>query len=318
MSKPSLSWVPPLILIIILAAAVIHFAEVERFVAMLRHAQPLWLLLAIAFQVTTYAAVSYGWAAVLTRAGSPQPLSRLFPVALVKLFADQAIPSAGMGGNVVLVERLIALGVPRGNAVAALLVSLIGYYVAYAGLALAMLLVLWFDGQATPLLVGLVTTFLLVAFAIPTLALWLRARGSKPLPPNVETLGFIHRIIQAIGEAPPALLHDRHLIVRVAGWNALVFLADAATLMACLAALGEPLRPSTAFIALMTSSIVATLGPIPMGLGSFEATSTAMLTTLGVRLEPALAATLLLRGFTLWLPLVPGMLLLRSRRRTVR
>jgi uncharacterized membrane protein YbhN (UPF0104 family) len=48
-----------------------------------------------------------------------------------------------------------------------------------------------------------------------------------------------------------------------------------------------------------------------MGLGTFEATCVAMLRTLGVPLEAALMATLLLRGFTLWLPMLPGLLLAR-------
>jgi glycosyltransferase 2 family protein len=39
---------------------------------------------------------------------------------------------------------------------------------------------------------------------------------------------------------------------------------------------------------------------------------------LGVPLATALAGTLLLRGFTLWLPLIPGFLLLRSSLRQAR
>ncbi len=307
-------WLVGLIAIAGLIGAVLHFGEIERFAAMLRRAEPFWLLAALALQGSTYVAVSAGWNLVLARAGAPRPLRRLLPVALAKLFADQALPGAGMGGNVVLVARLTALGVPRSAAVAALLVSLVGYYAAYALLVLFMLLVLWLHGRATPLLVGLVTAFLLVALAIPSIALWLRARGSRPLPAWIERLGPIRKLLEIMGEAPRDLVADRRLIARVAGCNALVFLADSLTLAACLCALGEPLLPASAFIALMTASIVATLGPIPMGLGSFEATSTAMLGMLGVPIEPALAATLLLRGLTLWLPLVPGMILLRAER----
>ncbi|UIJ46327.1 flippase-like domain-containing protein [Sphingomonas cannabina] len=311
-------WLIALLAIAGLVAAVLHFGELERFAAMLRRAQPLWLVAAAALQAGTYVAVALGWTTVLRRAGSPQPLGRLLPVALVKLFADQAIPGAGMGGNVVLVDRLIALGVPRGAAVAALLVSLIGYYAAYASFAMVMLAVLWLHGHATPLLVGLVTTFLLVALAIPALALWLRARGSAPLPPRLEHIGVVRKLLGIMGEAPKRLVTDRPLILKVAAFNGLVFLADAATLAFCLCALGEPLRAGSSFIALMTASIVATLGPIPMGLGSFEATSTAMLGALGVPVEAAIAGTLLLRGFTLWLPLVPGMVLMRTRPRARR
>lgn len=134
-----------------------------------------------------------------------------------------------------------------------MLVSMIGFYAAYAVLALVMLFALWLHDKATPLLAGIVTLFLTVAIAIPSLALWwLRHRGSQPL-----------------------------------------------------------LR-STAFIALMSASIAMTLVPIPLGLGSFEASCAGMLALLGVRIEPAVTATLLLRGMTLWLPLALGLILVRS------
>lgn len=298
-----------------LVAGVLHFGELEHVAAIARQAQPAWLLAALLFQLSTYVFVALGWQAVLRTAGASRPFSRLLRVAFAKLFADQVIPSAGMGGNLLLVDRLTALGVPRGTAVATLLVAMIGYYAAYAMLALLMLFTLWLQSAASPLLVGLVTSFLLVALAIPLLALWLRRRGSQPLPAWVEGMRPIRALLDVVGEAPEQLVSNRRLLLVVTAFNALVFLADAATLAACLTALGQPLLPGTAFIALMMASIAATLAPIPMGLGSFEATSTAMLGALGVQVEAALAATLLLRALTLWLPLVPGLLLFRKRAR---
>jgi uncharacterized membrane protein YbhN (UPF0104 family) len=50
-----------------------------------------------------------------------------------------------------------------------------------------------------------------------------------------------------------------------------------------------------------------------MGLGSFEAVSIGMLRALGVPFEAALSATLLFRGYTLWLPLIPGMFAARRQ-----
>lgn len=75
--------------------------------------------------------------------------------------------------------------------------------------------------------------------------------------------------------------------------------------------LGQGTSFATAFIALIMASIMVTVGPIPFGLGSFDATSTAMLRLLGVPLEAAFAATLLLRLLTPWFPLLPGMEMLR-------
>ncbi len=55
-----------------------------------------------------------------------------------------------------------------------------------------------------------------------------------------------------------------------------------------------------------------------MGLDSYEATATAMLTMLGVPLEAVIAGTLLLRTLTHWLPLIPAIFLLRTGLRHAR
>jgi uncharacterized membrane protein YbhN (UPF0104 family) len=306
------SWFFGLVLSAALIGAVLHWGEIRQFALLVQRAEPSWLALAVALQLTTYVSVASGWGAVLGRAGTPRPLPRLFRIAVIKLFADQALPSAGMGGNVLLVDQLRKLEVPRGTAVAALLISMIGYYAAYALFAVTMLLLLWVHDKATPLMAGVVTLFLAVAIAIPALALWLRHRGSRPLPRRMERIGLIRGLLDTVAQAPARLLQDRPLLARVTACNALVFLADAGSLFACLHALGQSAPLSTAFIALIMASIVVTLGPIPLGLGSFEATATATLRLLGVPFEAAFAATMLLRILTLWLPLLPGMVLMRS------
>ncbi|RVQ68765.1 flippase-like domain-containing protein [Croceicoccus ponticola] len=305
------SLIAALLILAAIVFAALHFGDLTRFVVMVQSARPEWIIFAIVLQLCTYVSVSKGWLAVLQRAGILLTLRRIVPIAFSKLFVDQVVPAAGMGGNVLLVDRLTALGVPRRAAIAALLVSMVGYYAAYAVLSLLMLILLWVHREATPLLVGLVTTFLIVALAIPSLALWLRGRGSKPLPPTGERFPPLAKLLSIIGEAPSELVRDPLLILRVAGWNALVFLADAATLAACLHSIGGPFSFSTAFIALMMASIAVTLAPLPLGLGSFEASATATLSMLGIPIAAALAATLLLRTLTLWLPLIPGFLLIR-------
>ena len=51
---------------------------------------------------------------------------------------------------------------------------------------------------------------------------------------------------------------------------------------------------------------VHTVGIVPGGLGTFEATSVWTLNMMGVAIPIALAATLLFRGLSFWLPMVPG------------
>jgi len=306
------SWFFGLFLVAALIGAVLHFGEVRNFARLLARAQPGWLALAAALQISTYVSVAAGWSHVLAAAGTRRPMGRLMRIAVGKLFADQAFPSAGMGGNILLVDQLCALRVRRGTAVAALLISMIGYYGAYALFAIAMLGLLWLHDKATPIMAGLVTTFLLVALAIPSLALWLRRRGSQPLPPALERIGVVRSLLDSVSQAPSALLANRNLIAIVTGYNALVFLADVGSFFACLRAVGQPISPETAYIALIMASIVVTLGPIPLGLGSFEATAVATLGLLGTPVEAAFAGTMLLRLLTLWLPLIPGLFIMRA------
>lgn len=305
-------WVLGIAVITIIVGAVLRIGDLHAFAMMLRNAHPGWLLAAVGLQATTYASVAEGWKIVLGRTDTPQPLHRLYLIAVGKLFADQVIPVAGMGGNMFLIDRLTALGVGRGNAVATLLVAMIGFYVVYGVLALAMLMALCVEGLASIWIALFVLVFLAVATAIPGLALWIQRRGLRPVSPRLARFASIRALVKIVGEAPKQLLIDRRLIVRVAAVNGLVFLADAASLMVCFLALGQPVGFSIAFVAVMTASMIATLGPIPLGLGTFEAGATGILAVMGVPVEAALAATLLLRLFSLWLPLVPGFLLIRT------
>jgi hypothetical protein len=50
---------------------------------------------------------------------------------------------------------------------------------------------------------------------------------------------------------------------------------------------------------------------VPLGLGTFEAACVATLTAAGTPLESALVGTLLARGWMTWLPMLPGLLLVR-------
>jgi uncharacterized protein (TIRG00374 family) len=304
-------WALALLLLAAIVGAALHFGQIRTFGALLRRAHPIWLLAAFGLQVLTYLLVAAGWYVVLKAGGSKLSLRRLFGLALAKLFTDQAVPAAGMGGNVLMVDRLIVCGIPRGNAAAALILSMIGYYAGFALMGVIALVLLWWQQKATLLIGGTVSLFLVVAFAIPAFALWLRRRGRRPLPAWMARIGPLRRMMETVGEAPSGLLRDKALLIEVALLNGLVLLADAATLAACLLALDSPQPFSSAYIALIIAQIVVTLGPVPLGLGAFEGACTGMLRLLGIPFEPALAATLLLRGFTLWLPLLPGLVVTR-------
>jgi uncharacterized protein (TIRG00374 family) len=304
-------WIFPILLVGALVVAGFHFGDLKKFTALLARAQPAWLAAALAFQFATYLLLSAQWWLALKHGKSPRPIRALLPLTITKLFADQVVPTAGMSGNVLLVDRLCAKGVPRENAVAATILAIIAYYISYAVTAVAAVVLLWVRGKLSLLLVGIAGLLLALAAAVPAAVLWLRDKGERALPGWLRRRESVRKLAKLVGDAPRDLVRDRGLIAKMGLLNIGVFFADAATLLVCLLAVGQPAQPDAAFVAFVMASVVAILAPVPLGLGTFEATSIAMLGLMGVRFEAGLSATLLYRGFALWLPLLLGMVISR-------
>lgn len=304
-------WLLAALLVVGVIVAALHWADVKRFGKLLEEAKPMWLLAAAGLQFATYAGLAAQWWIALKRGCSEENPASLLRLTFAKHFADQVVPTAGMSGNVLLVDRLGNLGVPRNVAVAALLLQILAYYFSYALGALWVLVVLWWKSRMSWLLAGAVFAFLVVAAGIPALTLWLHRRGQGRIPKWIARWSKARNFFELIGEAPRELVRDPWLIGLVTGLNLAVFVADALTMQCCLLALGIHAPLSAGYVAFMLASIAVILGPVPMGLGSFEAVSIAMLRLFEVPFEAALSATLLFRGFTLWLPLIPGGVLLR-------
>ncbi len=155
-------------------------------------------------------------------------------------------------------------------------------------------------------------TFVLVALAVPMAVLLVR-RWVKVWPFTLvpRILPALSTLIDAMAEAPARVLKDPMSFVASLVLQFAVFLLDAMTLWAMLHAVGSDGHPAAAFAGFITASVAATVGPMPLGLGTFEGVSTAALNLQGQSVAAALTATLLLRGFTFWLPMIPGLVLAR-------
>src|SRR5262249_52127190 len=113
--------------------------------------------------------------------------------------------------------------------------------------------------------------------------------------------------LDAIATAPVAVLRDTSFWARAVVLQLAVLLLDSSTLFVVLTAIGTQPAPAAVFGSFMIATAATGAIPLPGNLGAFEAALVAMLHLFGVRLEPAFAAALLQRGFTVWLPLIPGL-----------
>lgn len=300
-------WFLSLIFIAGLVLFVTHFSELEHFAQLLRQAKPLWLIVGFFLQLITYFSAAAVWHQTLTYAGVRYSMLSLVSLGVAKLFSDQALPTGGMSGTVFLVASLNRRGISKPLCMAILLVSLVAYYMAYLLAALASIALLWFYHDLHVWIVAVTAVFCVVAVAIPSGALWLRRRGKQPLPGILMRIPGLTGLLNAVGDAPGYLLQSSGLFIKTTLLQVTIILLDAYTLNLMLYAIGQDASILAVFPCFIVASMVATLGPVPLGLGTFEATCVAMLSVLGTKLEAALTATLLLRGFTLWLPMVPGL-----------
>ncbi len=294
-----------------LVLVVIRASSLERSLALARAARPGWLLIALAAQAATYVSAALVWRQTLRDSGYVLPMPVLVRLGIVKLFTDQALPSAGLGGSLMAIRGLLRRGVPRPIALTALLASLLSRDIAFLIVVFTSAMLLWLHHAAgRPLLLG-VAVFLLVLLLVP-LSLFALRRWNRD--PRVAVLGrWLHlsRLIESFNDIPLDRLLSHRLLASTVTLQLAIFLLDAGTLWVTLRALGAPTQGWVALASFAVASMVATIGPVPVGLGTFEAASVGMLKLLGVPIEAALAATLLLRGFTFWLPMLPGLWLAR-------
>lgn len=300
-----------LLLLFGLIAAVTHLGDIEHFIELMQKAEPQWLVLALLLQLATYFSIAALWKRALLLEGMHIPLRSLVPLGLAKLFSDQAMPTGGMSGTAFLVAALHRRGVSADLCMAISLVSLVGYYSAYLFFTVTSVALLWLYHAMQPWIVFLTLVFGLVAVAIPAGAIWFQSHGKRLLPGMVSRIPGLKPILQALSQTSGELVHDRTLLIVATALHGSVFLLDSLTLWVMLQAIGQSVSFWVVLPSFIMASVVATLGPVPLGLGTFEASCVTVLGALGVPIEAALTATLLFRGFTLWLPMLPGLWLTR-------
>ncbi len=301
-----LSWLIGAALIGAVVLGALHFSEAREFARLADQAQPWWLLAAVGLQLITYPAAGQVYRGVIRAGGGALTVAAATRMTLTKLFVGQAVPSAGLSGLVVLANRLEQAGVPRSVIAAGIVVDLASYYAAYLLSLLLALGVAAQRGEANRLLVGVSLGFFVFALGVGGVLLVLAGATRKRLPLRRRWQRPLRLLIDYIEEADPWLARRPWLLLQGAVCHLSVVFLDAATLWVLIRSLGAQGPAGGVFASLMMASLLRTLGFIPGGLGTFEAASVVTLHLVGVPTAAALAATLLFRGLSFWLPMIPG------------
>jgi len=307
-------WLPWLVGAAILVGVIVIAAratEARQFLRLLEHAEPAWVLVALLLQAGTYLAEAEGWRIVGRLGGATIPVGVAYRLSLAKIFIDQALPSAGISGTFVFARSLAERGVPRPVVMAAVVVDLVSYYAAYVLSLIAALVISLAAGETNAIVVSIALGFILFGVALGVTALVLTGRSPTGPGTRLARWRIVRSVLAIFEQADPRLTRDPILLVKATLCQLGVFMLDAATLAVLLLAVAGPFSPHVAFASFMIASLFRTVGIVPGGLGTFEATAVLTLNALGIEIPVALSATLLFRGLSFWLPLVPGLVLSR-------
>ncbi|WAZ25961.1 lysylphosphatidylglycerol synthase domain-containing protein [Streptomyces cinnabarinus] len=272
-----------------------HWPVLETGAVRLALADQGWLLVAATAAVGTWLC-----AALAQQGAVPErlPRGRLVAAQFAASAANHVLP-AGLGAGVVNLRFLMRRGLPAARAATAVAVK--GTAGAVVRAALIAALTLACPGvlslpRGAPGLPALLLATAVAAAVTALLAGPLRERRRRVLGAAVADIRAVHarpRRAAALwgGSLAFAVLH-------------------CAVLIAVTQAVALPLPPARVALLYLAASTAAALLPTPGGLGSLDAALALALTAAGAPAASAASAVLGYRLLTVWLPLLPGLLVL--------
>jgi uncharacterized membrane protein YbhN (UPF0104 family) len=260
-------------------------------------------LLAIAALCGELAVVANSWT-ILGSARDPLPVGRTVGVQVAAAFTGRTTIAA-VGYYAILMAFLERLGIRRADAVGVLILNRAATTVVTVLATVAGLLVV---GNAVPLghvsipWWAVATVAGLVVAAVAFLA---SPYGRRRVWQRV--MSTIRTLLAAMG---PTLRQPLRTVQLIGGEVA--FLAfTAAGIVATLAAIGAHFSVVAVVAVYIVASNLGQLLPTPGGLGAVEGALVAGLTAIGIPASTAIAAALVSRVLTFWLPVLPGIVAFR-------
>ncbi len=281
-----------------------RLAETSTGLSELTAARVPWLAAAAGAAAATYllSAIS-----LIAASGRPLALGRTYAVQLAAACTNRVLP-AGLGAAATNIRYLELAGLDRANAGAAIALTAATGVGVHTALTAGLLAAVGSSGPALhvpsidpdwPVIVVVAAVAAAVGWVV-----WVR----KLYRPLVKLIKNSSRALLSAVRNPRLIAV---LVLAAAGISSAYILALAATLRAF--GIGLGLGPVA--VVYLGGSAVAAVTPSPGGVGPFEAAAVTALSAYGVAAGPAVAAVIVFRLITYWLPVAPGGLCLHLLRR---
>lgn len=312
--------------LIFFIGAIIYFSEIKETVLVARTIEPLWLTIAVLSQCGTYVLTALIYKRLLYRIYPKLQVSTttLFKASIVSLSINQTLPSAGISGNVFMVEFLEKKGLAPRYSIFLILLELISFYVGIGSLLLiimglasikitlpAILFILLFAGFIVYCIFLVVIIFIGKKNIISRIAR--KVLHTRFFSKIIKEEDFVEYDFSNMSETPwQVFTRNKLLSVQIVllQWGIIAF--DAFTIYALLYGLGFSYSPMNVLIGFLLTRILSLLPFSPGALLIFEGGMTFFYSLLGIPVYTALLATLLYRGLSFWLPIPIGLYLYRK------
>ncbi|MDP2712808.1 MAG: lysylphosphatidylglycerol synthase transmembrane domain-containing protein [Solirubrobacteraceae bacterium] len=286
-----------------------------------------WLAAALAFTLASFGGYVMMFQGVFVRAGSRVDWRASYQITMAGLAATRLFAAGGAGGIALTAWALRRSGMPRRTVADKTLAFLILTYSVYMAALVVVGFGLYFELFPGP---GgrFGVTVVPALFGLGVIAL---ALGLSRVPPDLQRRlegfagrgGRLARVAQRLANAPAAfsagmreaLFHVRErdpaLLGAVAFWG-----CNIAVLWACFQAFGNP-PPLAVIVMGYFVGFLGNLLPLPGGIGGVDGGMIGAFVAFGVPLALVVPTVLAFRGFTFWLPTIPGAIAYFQLRRTV-
>ena len=298
-------WLVGALVLIGVVSVTLHFTESSELLTLARDAQTARLGLAAVLQCGTYALEGALWRGITCRAGCPLTFLQSMQLSIGKFFVDQAIPTGGVSGSIMAASALNRRGVSRSVVAAAVVVERVAFLVAYA-LALTAAMSMWRGMGGSNQYVFTAGAAFASCSAVVAAGM-LMIGGGRWQPPRWTTrVKPVHDLLHWVRQGDAQIIRNTRNLGYATALQLGVVALDACTMLLVVQSLNARVDVGGVFVSFMVSSLFRTLSLVPGGLGTFEASSTMTLRLAGADTAIAVSATLLFRGLSYWLPMLPG------------
>ncbi len=318
-------WKVTVYLLIVIAGILVflHFAEIRHLAKLFKEGGPVWIILAVLCQTLTYVFTGLCYRSLLSIFGGKNFLSLKdsFKSSVIMVSLAQLIPAYNVSDNGFFIYFLHKRGFDIKKSAQVVILEILLYYLAFFLLFIFGLVYLVFHPQISKLYLRAAYLFSLLILFFGIFVFWFftHKNGLNHLLKKISK--FISKaaphidwekagdILETNGDKESAVFvvkNRRGLLVKPFIFRFLVFLMDALTIYFLFYAFNTPIYFGMAAIVFALSQAVGIFSIGPAGLGFFEGAMIFFFQNLFLSLDVVVAATLLFRALSFWLPMPLG------------